>query len=156
MPAVLFVCLGNICRSPAAEAILHFYAKRNYPEDYTHVKSCGLADWHLGELPDPRMQKALKKKGFKSYTRAEQFKPLFFDSFDYILASDLDIMKKLLEFAKSKQNREKVSLMTEFSPELEGKDIPDPYYGKEKDFDEVVSILETVCQDILHYIFKKQ
>ena len=84
---VLFVCMGNICRSPAAEGIFKHIIHQD-PSLNIHVESCGIGDWHIGKGPDDRIQEVLKTRGIALTNLAKQFQYKFFDQFDYILASD--------------------------------------------------------------------
>lgn len=149
MPSILFVCLGNICRSPAAEAIMQKMVNQSQMQPHFRLESCGLGGWHVGELPDTRMRKALSQRGIESNSRAMQFKPQFFDHFDLILAADGDVLHSLLRMATTEQDRKKTHLMTKFSKTYENQDIPDPYYGNDDSFEEVLDMLETVCEQML-------
>lgn len=147
--SVLFVCLGNICRSPAAEGFLHHLAESDGSPPEFHVESCGIGDWHVGQLPDPRIRKATEKRGFALTSRAQQFQTEFLDRFDFILAADHEILNDLYNYAQSPQHRAKIHLMTEYSSSHQGKEVPDPYYGGESEFEQVLDMLEDCCQGLL-------
>ena len=151
MPSVLFVCLGNICRSPAAEGILRHAAERNQCKDL-HVKSCGLGNWHLGHLPDGRMQDAAKRRGIVLSSRAQQFKQEFFDLFDYILVADHSVLHSLRQQATSIEHKAKIHLITAFSRAYPNEEVPDPYYNGDAAFDLVLDMLEDACEGFLDHI----
>lgn len=141
---VLFVCLGNICRSPAAEGVLRSMADENE----VYVESCGTATWSVGSLPDARMRRAAEKRGLTLESRAQLFQPEFLEAFDYILASDHRVLRDLQEFARE-ENKEKIMLMTAFSEAHFGKEVPDPYFDEERGFDLVLDMLEEACRGFL-------
>jgi len=147
MRSVLFVCLGNICRSPAAEGILREFAKRKGID--LRVESCGIGDWHAGQLPDPRMCAAASDRGFVLASRCKQFHPSFFEEFDLILAVDREVLNDLYKYAETIEHKAKVRLATSHSITYKDQDIPDPYYGGRSDFDLVLDILEEICEELL-------
>lgn len=150
--AILFVCLGNICRSPAAEAILKKLASQ-HPEGYrVYVESCGLGGWHVGELPDPRMRQAAERRGVEMNSRAQRFTSSFFDNFDLILAADESVWTSLREYTDNGEHLGKICLMTAFSRRHCGQDVDDPYYGGEEGFDNVLDVLEDSCQGLLEHL----
>ena len=148
---VLFVCMGNICRSPAGEGILRHFASED-PSLKLVVKSCGIGDWHLGQAPDRRIQEASKARGIALTSRAQQFQPAFFEQFDYILAADKEVLKFLYHYAKNAEQKAKIFLMTAFSPIYAGQEIPDPYYQSDGAFELVLDMLEDSCQGLLQHI----
>ncbi len=152
-PSVLFVCLGNICRSPAAEGILRHLAHKEGVE--VHVESCGLGDWHKGSLPDERMREASKKRGVSLTSRAQKIEPEFFDRFDLILVADHKVMNELYKFAEKPEYKAKMHFITHFSSSFKGQDVPDPYYDGEAGFENVLDVLEDSCEGILTYITSK-
>lgn len=156
MFSVLFVCLGNICRSPAGEGILlSMAAKRGLGGD-VEVESCGTGAWHVGELPDERMRKAALNRGLDLQSRGQQFERNFFDRFDYVLAADRVVFQDLCDLAGVKSKKDKVYLMTHFSKRFKGEDVPDPYFGDGEGFDEVLDMLEESCEGLLdHFIEEK-
>lgn len=152
-PSVLFVCLGNICRSPAAEGILRHLAKN---EDIDiDIESCGLGDWHAGSLPDERMREASKNRGFLLTSRAQKIKPEFFDRFDLIFVADQKVLNELYKFAEKPEHKAKMHFITHFSTAFKGQEIPDPYYQGEAGFEQVLDMLEDSCEGILAHIKKK-
>lgn len=152
MKAILFVCMGNICRSPALQATLkHLAAKQKLD---IHVDSCGIGWVHLGERADPRSFEAAKKRGILIDHRTQQFQDSFFDEFDLILTVDGEIAEQLK--ARSPQHAAKVKLATEFSPKYKGQPIPDPYYLSLSGFDEVMDMIIDTCEGLIKHIFTKR
>lgn len=152
MVSVLFVCLGNICRSPAAEGIMRDLAGKNPKTKDVYVRSCGLGSWHTGQLPDLRMQEAAKKRGVLLSSRAQEFQPEFFEKFDFILAADKKVINVLYQHAKTLEHKAKIQMATAFSPIYKDQDIPDPYYGGEAMFELVLDMLEDACEGLLGHI----
>ena len=154
MTAVLFVCLGNICRSPAAEEILRQFVKAKGCENQIHIESCGIGAWHIGLLPNSRMRTAAQARGFILTSRAQLFQQAFLDTFDYILAADGEVMEYLHQQAVTTDQKAKIHLITEFSDTYKNRDVPDPYYKGNGAFEEVLDILEDSCQGLLKKICK--
>lgn len=148
---ILFVCMGNICRSPAGEGIMKQYSKK-YPLLDLHIESCGLGDWHKGQLPDERMQKAAQARGYALTSRAQQIKQEHLDEFDYILAADHEVLNHLKKNAKDEEQREKIILMTHYSSAYRLKEVPDPYEKDETGFELVMDILEDACEGLVDHI----
>ncbi len=153
---VLFVCLGNICRSPAAQGILQRMAAEDLAISDLNIESCGLGDWHIGQLPDERMRKAAETRGFILTSRAQLFQPSFFDKFDYILAADNEILHHLQRHASTPEHKAKVHLITAFSSRYQNQEIPDPYYGGDAAFDFVLDIIEDSCEGLLIHLKNTQ
>ena len=151
MSAVLFVCLGNICRSPAGEGVLiHLLQERNI--DHIKVGSCGTASYHIGEAADKRMRAAASKRGIDLPSRAEQFQIAHFDEYDYILTADQSVHEDILSLARHEDDAARVYLMTHFSTDYQGQEVPDPYYGGQDGFDHVLDMLEESCTGLLDHI----
>jgi len=155
MPSVLFVCLGNICRSPAAEGLLRHLALREGLGNDLEVQSCGIGEWHVGQLPDERMRDASKARGVILSSRAQQFNPSFFELFDYILVVDNEVLSHLYQFAKNPEQKAKIHLITAFSACYRNEEIPDPYYGGEAAFELVLDMLEDACEGLLREFQKR-
>ena len=110
-------------------------AEQNEKFKHLHIESCGIGDWHIGQLADERMRNAAKGRGVILSSRAQQFKPSFFDSFDYILAADNEVLNDLHHFARNPDQKAKIHLITAFSGCYRGEEIPDPYYLGEGSFE---------------------
>jgi len=154
MTSVMFVCLGNICRSPAGEGILRYMAEKVHLD--INVRSCGMGDWHIGHFPDERMRDATNARGITLSSRAQQFNPRFFQEFDYILAADKEVLKDLYLFAKTPEDKAKIHMMTAFSPSYKDEEIPDPYFQGEGAFNLVLDMLEDSCEGLIEEIRKKR
>lgn len=150
MSSVLFVCLGNICRSPAAEGMLRHFAEKQGVK--LHVESCGLGEWHVGNLPDERMREAAKDRGIILASRAQKFTPHFLDRFDIILAADNQILHELHRHAKTPDHKAKIHLLTAFSSLYKGEEVPDPYYSGDAGFAQVLDMLEDSCVGLLEFL----
>jgi protein-tyrosine phosphatase len=152
---ILFVCMGNICRSPAGEGILRHFAGQD-PTLEIYVESCGIGDWHIGQAPDYRIREASHARGIVLTSVAQQFQQVFLDKFDYILAADKEVLKFLYHYAKSPDQKVKIFLMTAFSSNYAGQEVPDPYYQSDGAFEMVLDILEDSCQGLLQHIRHSQ
>ena len=146
---ILFVCLGNICRSPAAEGIMEKRAA-GWPIE---VDSAGTAGYHIGTLPDARMRSHASRRGYPLNSRARKFNPAVdFDKFDMIIAMDKENLRDLRSMDTGKQYREKLSLMTDYCQKITADEVPDPYYEGPEGFEHVLDILEDACRGLLKKI----
>lgn len=152
MKAILFVCLGNICRSPAAEGVLRSMISQDPILKDMHIESCGLGDWHAGRLPDERMRMAAKERGVVLMSRAQSFQRHFFQRFDYILAADHEVIKVLYQHAKEPTDKAKIHLLTAFSATFKNEEIPDPYYQGDAAFELVLDMIEDACQGLIEHL----
>ncbi len=138
---VLFVCTGNICRSPTAEGVLKTMAERAGLS--LHIQSAGIGDWHVGSAPDERAQHHARGRGYDlSALRARQVKRGDFEEFDLILAMDRGHLRALQRMSPAGQ-RHKIRLL------VPGRDVPDPYYGGAEGFEEVLDLVEAACRDLV-------
>ncbi|MEQ9208983.1 MAG: low molecular weight protein-tyrosine-phosphatase [Pseudomonadales bacterium] len=150
--SVLFVCLGNICRSPTAHGIFEKRLRDRNLQDQILVDSAGTGDWHLGKAPDPRAQSYAQNRGYDiSHLRARQIEPSDFELFDYILAMDNQNLANIRSMQPA-DYRGHVSLFLDFLDEEEGREVPDPYYGGAQGFELVVDMVERACDNLLENI----
>jgi len=153
MKRILFVCLGNICRSPLAEGLMTNKIVKSAVEDQFKIDSCGTADYHIGELPDERTRENALKNGLELIHRARQFESADFKRFDHILVMDNANKMKLIGLASSEKHLQKIQLMRDFETEidLKGTDVPDPYYGGDEGFQNVFNILDRCTENLLSH-----
>ena len=149
MHRILFVCMGNICRSPTAEGVLREMAERRGVADRFHIDSAGPGDWHVGNPPDQRACDAARERGIDiTDLRARQVNPGDFEQFDLVIAMDHSNRLSLYDLA-GETHRSKVRLMLEYSEQRVGEDVPDPYYGGGHGFDLVLDLIEEACDNLL-------
>jgi len=149
---ILFVCLGNICRSPTAEAVLRDLLVREAPELSVEIDSAGIGDWHIGEPPDQRAMAAARRRGLDmSRLRARQIVGEDFARFDFILAMDHANLSDLRRRAPT-QYRERIRLFLEFAPDLGIDEVPDPYYGGAAGFEDVLDLAEQAARGLLSHL----
>ncbi len=150
---VLFVCLGNICRSPGAEGVFRSLVEREGCTGDFEIDSAGTSNWHEGEPADQRMQTHARKRGYNLTSLSRTVIPeTDFEKFDYIVAMDRDNLKELKRMAPRPGHQQKLFLITDFARKYDYDGIPDPYYGGEKSFELVLDLLEDGCEGLLTYI----
>lgn len=151
--SIVFICLGNICRSPAAEGImLHLIEQRGLEDQFT-VDSAGIGDWHVGQLPDRRMRSHGADHGYDFSSRARQFGRADFCRFDYIVTMDDENYRDVTLMADGESQRRKVVKMADFFRHHPGQHaVPDPYYGGDRGFEFVIELLEDGCAALLDHI----
>ena len=154
MSSVLFVCLGNICRSPAGEGILRHMVNTVPDLKDLKIESCGMGDWHIGHPPDERMRHASRQRGVQLSSIAQRFKSHFLEDFDYILAADHEVLNDLYRHAKTPEHKAKIHLITHYSTLYKDEEVPDPYYGGEAGFELVLDMLEDSCQGLINDLLK--
>jgi protein-tyrosine phosphatase len=147
---LLFVCLGNICRSPSAENIMNHLIQERGLSDQIECDSAGTSGYHVGASPDRRMSAAAERKlGFKLKGHSRQFESYDFDEFDLILAMDKDNYEQMSYLDRTGKNHPKLKLMCNFCTEHDLKEVPDPYYGGEVGFNVVIDLLMDACNGLL-------
>ncbi|MES2466819.1 MAG: low molecular weight protein-tyrosine-phosphatase [Verrucomicrobiota bacterium] len=149
---LLFVCLGNICRSPAAEGVMRGLVERDGLQDRVEVDSAGTGDWHCGDLPDARMRHHAARRGYTLTSRARQMRPEDFEEFDLILVMDRQNRQDLQEFVRSEHDLLRVQLFCDFVTDRAECEVPDPYYGGADGFETVLDLVENGCEGILRKI----
>jgi protein-tyrosine phosphatase len=152
---ILFVCLGNICRSPTAEGVMTQLVAEAGLQASIELDSAGTGSWHVGEPPDARATEAARGRGIALESVARQVRMEDFEHFDLILAMDRSNERALQQLAPDASSREKVRLLREFDPAsagLEDLDVPDPYYDSQRGFDIVLDQVQDACAGLLERV----
>jgi protein-tyrosine phosphatase len=150
MKQILFVCLGNICRSPSAEAVFNAMIEKKSLTDELLCDSAGTAAYHAGDQADYRMKQFAKKRGFFLTSISRPFDPNSdFDRFDYIIGMDSQNMRDLKAVARNENDLKKISLMTDYCSSKKYDSVPDPYFGGAAGFELVLDILEDACDGLI-------
>lgn len=149
---LLFVCLGNICRSPSAEGIMKKLVEEAGLEKHITVDSAGIMGYHEGELPDSRMRNHAALRGYNLNSHSRPVKIHDFFDFDLIIGMDNQNIDDLKRKAPDMESLRKIHQMTEFSQRLSYDHVPDPYYGGASGFELVLDILEDACSGLLEYL----
>ena len=146
---ILFVCTGNICRSPTAEGVLRQMAAAQGLVDRVEVASAGLEDWHAGAPPDARSQAHAQRRGYDlAAQRARHFTPRDFERFDWVIAMDAGHHDQLRRLCPPHLTH-KLRRAADFSARVPAGGVPDPYYGDAGDFETVLDMVEAVCEGVL-------
>ena len=148
---LLFVCMGNICRSPTAEGVMRVLLREQGLEDRVEVDSAGTGDWHAGSPPDARAGAAARSRGIALAGEARVVVPQDFEDFDLILAADRSNLRELHAVAPER-SRARIHLLREFDPVSNGApdlDVPDPYYGGNDGFEHVIDLVDAACRGLL-------
>lgn len=152
MTSVLFVCLGNICRSPTAHGIFESMVRERGLSDRITVDSCGTGDWHIGQAPDRRATEEAAKRGYSlEHLRARQVRYSDFNEFDYIIAMDEQNLADLAAMCPADFSGT-LSLFLPFAPDNPVDDVPDPYYGGPEGFTVVLDMVEAASEGLLQEI----
>jgi protein-tyrosine phosphatase len=150
MTRLLFICAGNICRSPTAEGVMRSLVRAAGVEDEIEIDSAGTGGWHAGDPPDARATAAAKLRGLTLEGGARQVTQDDFEHYDLLLAADRENVRDLLAIAPSEEAARKVHLLREYDPEASGDlDVPDPYYGGGDGFERVLDLVEAACRGLL-------
>jgi protein-tyrosine phosphatase len=149
---LLFVCMGNICRSPTAEAVMRAVVAREGLDGEVEIDSAGIGDWHVGEPPDRRSTAAAQARGIVLGGAARQVTAADFDAYDLLLAADEQNVAALRALAPDDEAAQKIVLLRAFDPAAVAAgdlEVPDPYYGGADGFDHVIDLVETACEGLL-------
>lgn len=149
---LLFVCLGNICRSPSAEGIMNHLIREQQLGDQIQCDSAGTSSYHIGSAPDRRMTAAAKRQGIVLAGQARQFEAEDFERFDLILAMDKENYQNILRLDRHGDYGDRVKLMCSFCQHHRDHEVPDPYYGGEEGFNYVIDLLKDACQGLLDHV----
>lgn len=149
---LLFVCLGNICRSPSAENIMNHLISEAGLSTKIICDSAGTSEYHAGAAPDRRMSMAAQKRGLKLIGQSRQLKTVDLQSFDLILAMDRENYQDILYLDREGKYEDKIHLICDFATKKADQEIPDPYYGGADGFDYVIDLLYDACAGLLNYV----
>jgi protein-tyrosine phosphatase len=152
---ILFVCLGNICRSPTAEGVMRHKLRGAGLAEDVDVESAGTGGWHVGHPPDERATVAAAGRGIDLESRAQRFEQFHFDDFDLIVAMDRQNLEDMRSVAPHADAEGKLHLLREFDPlavEAGQLEVPDPYYGGTGGFEDVLDMVERACDGLLDEI----
>jgi len=144
----MFVCLGNICRSPAAQSVFEHKLKAAGLSEEWIVDSTGTDAYHVGEQSDHRMRKAASRRGISIHHSSQRFSRSHFREFDYIMAMDKSNYRDLMFKAETEEEKSRIYLFRDFDPEGTG-DVPDPWYGGPQVFETVLDLVERTCENII-------
>lgn len=151
---ILFVCLGNICRSPLAEGVMKSIISQHNFDNNIKLDSAGISGYHQGELPDSRMRTHAIRRGYELTSRSRQVTVEDFYTFDYIIGMDDSNIDALKALAPSPQEQTKICRMTDFCLNIPADHVPDPYYGGATGFESVIDIIEDACQGLFSHLIK--
>ena len=148
---ILFVCLGNICRSPAAEGIFNQKIKERDLENFFVVDSAGTGSWHVGNLPDQRMRTTALSRGIELTSRARQIEENDLYKFDHILVMDKDNLNAVKSLIKDDMHtmNSKIKLILSYSKKSQLDEVPDPYYGGQNGFEKVLDLLNDAIEELI-------
>ncbi len=153
MVRICFVCMGNICRSPTAEAVMRHLVQQRGLDSSIIIESAGLGSWHVGDRADRRARAAAGRRGYALEGRAQQFTAGFFERFDYVLAADHENLRHLHRLASNPESLRKIHLLRDFDPASpKGSEVPVPYYGGAHGFESVLDICEAACRGLLDHL----
>jgi len=151
MTSVMFVCLGNICRSPTAHGVFAHVVRERGLDNDIHIASSGTGSWHVGEAPDKRAQRFALSRGYDlSHIRAQQVQISDFERFDFILAMDCENLTNLRAISPASYTGH-LGLFLDFA-EMEEREVPDPYYGGDAGFEQVLDLVESASEGLLRHI----
>ena len=154
--SILFVCLGNICRSPTAEGVFRQLSQASLSGYKLHIDSAGTTGYHIGESPDGRARKSAQKRGYDlSYIRSRTVNEIDFEVFDYILVMDKENLVNCQRLALQSGNAHKMSkieLFLDYAIQFSEQEVPDPYYGGDKGFDLVIDLIEDASRGLIRAI----
>ena len=152
---ILFVCLGNICRSPLAEGIFRHLVREQGLEERFEIDSAGTSGWHAGDPPDPRSAQTARRRGIELSGQGRKVVAEDLRRFDYVIAMDAENRQELRALQAQAGGRARVARLREWDPRPEHGDVPDPYYGGPRGFDDVHDIVERACAGLLELVVQE-
>lgn len=152
---LLFICLGNICRSPAAHAVMQHMVDKAGRSAQFEIDSAGIGGWHVGQLPDGRMRRCGRERGYRIDHRARQFSARKdFPYYDAIYVMDEDNYRTVTARAEGEEEKAKVHRLADYLTEHHATTIPDPYYGGPEDFEYALDLIEDSCAELLRQLMR--
>ena len=153
---MLFICLGNICRSPAAQAVMQAMVDERGLTDRFYIDSAGIGGWHIGDLPDKRMRVHARPRGYELTHRARKVQSSDFEEFDLIVGMDASNVDDLCNLAMTLEQQDKVVMMGDYIRQYPNYDhVPDPYYEGSEGFELVLDLLQDACDNLLDRIIEQ-
>lgn len=150
---ILFVCMGNICRSPLAEGIFRELVNRDGLHEQIEIDSAGIGSWHVGELADPRTRAVAQQRGLSLTSRARQVRPDDLDEFDLLIVMDEDNLRAVERLRATLPPRAELRRLREFDSTADSDlDVPDPFYGGDDGFEVVHDMIGRACEGLLEYV----
>jgi protein-tyrosine phosphatase len=153
---VLFVCIGNICRSPAAEGVFQQLLAERGLERAFAVDSAGTGAWHVGQPPDRRMREAAARRGIPLLSRARQLAPADLQHFDHVLTMDGENLEAVRALARAHPSTARIAALTGHCRRSRALEVPDPYYGGSEGFEQVLDLLEDACLGLLETLLEER
>ena len=155
MIRILFVCMGNICRSPCAEGIMNYLIKQQGLENEIECDSAGTIDYHQGDSADLRMREHASLRGYDLNSISRPFENDDFELFDLIITMDEDNYQQIKWLDQNNNYSDKIRRMTDFCKAARVQEVPDPYYGGDQGFENVLDLLEDSCKGLLEFVSSK-
>ena len=146
---IVFVCLGNICRSPTAEGVFQHLVNERGLHPYFYIDSAGTSAWHIGEPANSKSRQMANKHGVKLNSRARKFEPADLEEFDLILAMDRENLQNIRQLDTQNRFSDKIKLMRDYDPQPGDDEVPDPYYGGMDGFQHVFDVVHRSCAALL-------
>ena len=154
--SILFICLGNICRSPAAQAVMQRLVDERGLTERFFIDSAGIGGWHIGDLPDKRMRVHARPRGYELTHRARRVQASDFEDFDIIVGMDAANVDDLNSLSATIEQQNKVQMMGDYIRQYPNYDyVPDPYYEGSEGFELVLDLLEDACDNLLNRILEQ-
>ena len=148
--SILFVCLGNICRSPTGEAVMQHFLQEHGHEQEVHVDSAGTIGYHTGNPADSRMRAAGEKRGYSFHSRSREITPEDLETFDLVIAMDRENLSDILEI--NAEPTAEVKLLSDFLDDSWPLDVPDPYYGGAEGFETVLDMIQASVEPLFNHL----